>query len=119
MKIILTSNVKDKLKALTLLDTEVSGFIRGSRIGKFLFVTDFLQSDLNKKNIDSQFKKIYKLWGIFLQGVFFKKENFFDSYVFSEKLVMLLENNCWETYYREIDKNRLKLLNKKFFCIEG
>ena len=118
MKIILTTKVKDKLKTLALLDSAVSGFIRGDRIGKFLFITDFLQVELDKENIDLQFKKIYKLWGIFLQGFFLKKENFFKSDIFKEKIILLYENKCWVTYFMDINGNKTRPENKKVFCME-
>lgn len=118
MKIILTVKVEDKLKALTLLDDVVSGFIRGDRIGKFLIVTDFLPAKLNKNNIDSQFEKILKQWGIFLQGFFFKKAYFFNSNILSEKVVLILENNCREAYYMEINGDKPELVDKELLCIE-
>lgn len=118
MKIILTSKVKDKLRALTLLKNEVSGFIRGSRIGKYLFITDFLQVELNKENIDINFENIYKSWGIQLQGFFLNKKNYFKSEFFKEKIIMIPEKDCWDVYFIDIKGIQMELLNKEIFCLK-
>lgn len=113
MKVKFSKEALEQLSVLQDLDTSITGFLTGIKLGKYSIVKNIMPIHFNAENVDDVYRKIYHKTKFSLLGVFFMNTRPISSEWFAGDIILKIIDSSREIAFCDFNEE-MKLVNRGF-----